>query len=160
MNVILRSLLSVIITLALALPGLASADKGGHGHYKHGYKQKYGNRYPGGYVYPNQHITNYYKRDNSNEKLLIGLLVGGIAGYAISNAQKKHTDGHPNNRYPSAQPAASYPAGGHQYSHNTCLQEREYQTTVLVGGRDVPAYGTACLQPDGSWRHGQAQASY
>lgn len=29
---------------------------------------------------------------------------------------------------------------------------REYQTTVTVGGTPQPAYGTACLQPDGSWR--------
>lgn len=29
---------------------------------------------------------------------------------------------------------------------------REYQTTVSVGGAPQPAYGTACLQPDGSWR--------
>ena len=29
---------------------------------------------------------------------------------------------------------------------------REYQTTVNVGGRTEEAYGTACRQPDGSWR--------
>lgn len=29
---------------------------------------------------------------------------------------------------------------------------REYQSTVVVGGRNVPAYGTACYQPDGSWK--------
>lgn len=29
---------------------------------------------------------------------------------------------------------------------------REYQTTVTVGGRDQEAYGTACQQPDGSWK--------
>jgi len=32
-----------------------------------------------------------------------------------------------------------------------CLQVREYQTEIVVGGRTVPAYGDACLQPDGSW---------
>jgi hypothetical protein len=32
-----------------------------------------------------------------------------------------------------------------------CLQVREYQTEIVVGGRVVPAYGDACLQPDGSW---------
>jgi len=30
-------------------------------------------------------------------------------------------------------------------------QCREFQTTVIVGGQPQPAYGTACLQPDGSW---------
>jgi len=29
---------------------------------------------------------------------------------------------------------------------------REYQTTILVDGRKERAYGTACRQPDGSWR--------
>jgi hypothetical protein len=29
---------------------------------------------------------------------------------------------------------------------------REYQTTTTVGGRTVSSYGTACQQPDGSWR--------
>ncbi len=29
---------------------------------------------------------------------------------------------------------------------------REYQTTVIVGGRKESAYGTACRQPDGSWK--------
>lgn len=31
---------------------------------------------------------------------------------------------------------------------------REYQSTVTVGGRAVPAYGQACMQPDGSWKLG------
>lgn len=39
----------------------------------------------------------------------------------------------------------------------TCLQTREYQTVIAVGGREVPAYGTACLQPDGSWLRLPAQ---
>ena len=29
---------------------------------------------------------------------------------------------------------------------------REYQTTVTVGGKKQDAYGTACQQPDGSWK--------
>lgn len=29
---------------------------------------------------------------------------------------------------------------------------REYQQTVTVGGKTEQAYGTACRQPDGSWR--------
>ncbi len=37
---------------------------------------------------------------------------------------------------------------------NTATGEycREYQTTVNVGGKTESAYGTACRQPDGSWR--------
>ncbi|HLF59510.1 MAG TPA: RT0821/Lpp0805 family surface protein [Alphaproteobacteria bacterium] len=29
---------------------------------------------------------------------------------------------------------------------------REYQQTVVVGGQSQQAYGTACRQPDGSWK--------
>lgn len=29
---------------------------------------------------------------------------------------------------------------------------REYQQTVTIGGESVEAYGTACRQPDGSWK--------
>jgi surface antigen len=29
---------------------------------------------------------------------------------------------------------------------------REYQQTVVIGGEERRAYGTACRQPDGSWR--------
>jgi hypothetical protein len=29
---------------------------------------------------------------------------------------------------------------------------REYQSTAMVNGSVVPSYGTACQQPDGTWR--------
>jgi hypothetical protein len=29
---------------------------------------------------------------------------------------------------------------------------REYQSTTVIDGKPQPMYGTACLQPDGSWR--------
>jgi hypothetical protein len=29
---------------------------------------------------------------------------------------------------------------------------REYQTTTIIGGVPQQTYGTACLQPDGTWR--------
>ncbi len=35
---------------------------------------------------------------------------------------------------------------------NTGAFCREYQTTVTVGGRSESAFGTTCLQPDGSWK--------
>ena len=34
----------------------------------------------------------------------------------------------------------------------SCLQVREYQTEIVIGGKTVPAYGDACLQADGSWQ--------
>ena len=40
---------------------------------------------------------------------------------------------------------------------DSCLQTREYQTHINIGGHRVPGYGTACLQADGSWKEGPAQ---
>ena len=42
-------------------------------------------------------------------------------------------------------PAAYAPAPATQ----TC---REYQSTIQVNGQPQPSHGTACLQPDGTWR--------
>lgn len=49
--------------------------------------------------------------------------------------------------YAETSPSVPQPAGD-------CLQEREYQTTITIGGQEHEAYGTACLMPDGSWRMG------
>lgn len=100
--------------------------------------------------------NNYYQDDDDDhEKLLIGLVVGGILGYALNeSADRDEPDYYSRN---------SYSQNNHStvqtYRHNdgTCLQEREYQTTVIVGGREVDAYGTACLQPDGSWKRSPAR---
>lgn len=29
---------------------------------------------------------------------------------------------------------------------------REYQKTLMIGGQPQPGYGTACMQPDGTWK--------
>jgi surface antigen len=42
-------------------------------------------------------------------------------------------------------PTYTYQTSGGQYC-------REYQQTVTVGGETQEAFGTACRQPDGSWR--------
>ena len=42
-------------------------------------------------------------------------------------------------------PTQTYQTASGQYC-------REYQTTVTVGGKEEKAYGTACRQPDGSWK--------
>lgn len=114
-------------------------------HYKHD-KRHYGHNYGhGGYG------ASYYRDDDDDEKLLIGLVVGGILGYALNESQDNDVDVYD----------GYYERNAHQpNSHSTCLQEREYQTTVIVGGRAVDAYGTACLQPDGSWTRSPAVASY
>ena len=54
--------------------------------------------------------------------------------------------------YPPPPPRVVYaPPPGPAYGPAQGGQCREFQTTVIVGGQPQPAYGTACLQPDGSW---------
>ncbi|HBR70040.1 MAG TPA: hypothetical protein DEA55_11760 [Rhodospirillaceae bacterium] len=93
---------------------------------------------------------------------LIGALVGTEIGAAL-DAQDRQMAGNAYNR------AASAPVGetiswnnpdsgnygtvtprrdGYSSSGRYC---REYQQTIVVGGRQESAYGTACRQPDGSW---------
>ncbi len=38
------------------------------------------------------------------------------------------------------------------YQNNNNEYCREYQQTVVIGGKTEDAHGTACRQPDGSWR--------
>jgi hypothetical protein len=53
--------------------------------------------------------------------------------------------------YTQPAPLVVNPASAPYVARNgqTC---REYQSTAVVGGVSRPIYGTACLQPDGTWR--------
>ena len=48
--------------------------------------------------------------------------------------------------------------GGADAAEGGIGEQREYRSKIMVGGKQVEGYGTACLQPDGSWRYGPAQA--
>ena len=54
--------------------------------------------------------------------------------------------------YGYAPPVYSAPPAAPVYQSRGGQTCREYQTTVTVDGRAQPGYGTACLQPDGTWR--------
>lgn len=41
------------------------------------------------------------------------------------------------------------PYAGTRYSQNYC---RQYNGSINVNGNSYPSHGTACLQPDGTWR--------
>lgn len=154
---------AALLALTLAGGGNAWADGGRHydrhgygqhgKHYKrnkHGKHHKHKQRhYRGHGGRPNSYYYNY-EDDDDNEKLLIGLVVGGLVGYAINNARQEQA-------YEYQRPAPGYGYSGAGGYEPACLQEREYQTTVIVGGKQVPAYGSACLQPDGSWHRGPAE---
>jgi surface antigen len=97
----------------------------------------------------------------------IGVLLGGLLGSSIG----RQMDEQDRARALQAQQAAySAPVGqrivwnnpqnghsgtvtpvreGNDAAGNYC---REFQSTVTIGGQPQQAYGTACRQPDGSWK--------
>jgi len=59
------------------------------------------------------------------------------------------------NDYPPPVPYRSYRQLEPQPSVQakpTCRQTREFTAQINIGGQVKPAYGTACLQADGSWK--------
>ena len=145
MNPCLRFIVLSTVAVTLALTGFEPvlADGRHSRHHKHGH---------GGHHHAQPYYRDYgYRRYNSDddEKLIYGLLVGGLFGYVIGNANQSVPQ---QSHYVPPAPQYSPPVPA-----STCLQEREYQMKVIVGGKEADAYGTACLQPDGSWLRGPAQ---
>jgi hypothetical protein len=115
--------------------------------------------------------NNYYGGYRGNSKtdtvvLGVGLGILGLAvASAASNKSRNSRDWTDDNRQyvtsgrdaPRGFPEPAYDASLPTAYDSSCLQAREYQTTITVGGQREKAYGTACLQPDGSWRQGPPQ---
>ena len=101
--------------------------------------------------------------ETTGPKTAIGGLVGGAIGSGLDAADRRYAS-------QSAQQALEYapvgssvswqnPDSGHygaitptrtyQTAYGYC---REYQQWVTIGGEQRSSYGTACRQPDGSWR--------
>lgn len=96
--------------------------------------------------------------------VLLGALLGGAIGNALDNADREYArrnahyglettpsgttsewrnpdSGHSG----TITPVRTYQAGAGTYC-------REFQQTITVGGKTERGYGTACRQPDGSWK--------
>src|SRR5262245_21728549 len=92
-----------------------------------------------------------------------GALIGGLVGNMLDQRDKRLPAGAAQKApetAPSGTPVAwNNPDSGHsgtvtvtrtyQSSGTYC---REYQQTVTIDGKQEKAYGTACRQPDGSWK--------
>ncbi len=97
-----------------------------------------------------------------------GVLIGGLLGGAIGNRldqkdkelamrnaqmtfEKAHTGQTSSWQNPDSgnsgtiTPTKTYQAASGQYC-------REYQQEIVIGGEKHQSYGTACRQPDGSWK--------
>ncbi len=129
--------------------GYSSGYYGGHYGYRGGYRGHYGGGYHG-------------HGDDAAVALFAGLLFGGLLGYAISEDRQyaaarthyyqapppAHVHSHYYERPVQTVPTTPAPAFAEP---SGCLQTREYTTTINIDGKAKEAYGTRCLQADGTW---------
>ena len=92
-----------------------------------------------------------------------GALLGGLAGNLLDERDRRMANDAAQRALetaPSGKPVAwTNPDSGHSgtvtpvrtYESNGRFC-REFQQTVTIGGRPEDSFGTACRQPDGSWR--------
>ncbi|MCF8475186.1 MAG: hypothetical protein K9G26_10865 [Emcibacter sp.] len=135
--------------------------------------QRYYNRHYNKHNYNRHNYSRYYGNYNNHNhhgggEVALGLLTGGLLFYALTANQRSRDTVYVQQQpvYVQQQPVYVQPQGQQwtqqqpvqqQMAQNSsCLQIREYQTTITVGGNMVPAYGQSCLQPDGTWKLGPA----
>jgi hypothetical protein len=135
----------------------SSHDRGhnyGHrsGHdYRHSYGWSYAPFYWGGYRY----APGYYGPGYGS--LGLGYAWGGYHdSFGLSLSLPLYF-GSRYNDYPPPVPYRRYRVVEPQPASRAttapaCRQIREYTTEVTIGEQVLPAYGTACLQADGSWK--------
>ncbi len=98
----------------------------------------------------------------------VGVVLGGLVGNQIGRSldrqdlqYARRAEQDALESYPDGEPSSwENPNNGNRgYTTPTRTYEpepqtycREYQTTIVVGGRAQTGYGTACRQPDGSWQ--------
>lgn len=141
------------LTAAL-LASSGPADAGGWGQRGYGGRHYYGSRNYGPRYYSprrygygrygyGRHGYGYGGRHRFSLSLVLPL-----AGYSRSYGSYDTYVVPPAARVPvTSAPVVNLPAA--RADGRYC---REYTRPVIVGGEKVSSYGTACLQPDGSWK--------
>jgi surface antigen len=96
--------------------------------------------------------------------VILGGLVGGVIGDRLDAADRREAELAAHQALETApsgtQVAWNNPDSGHSgtitptrtYQTSEGQYCREYQQTIYVDGEEHKAYGTACRQPDGSWK--------
>jgi surface antigen len=90
---------------------------------------------------------------------MVGAAVGGTVGRSMDDTDRLKT-AHALETVRTGVPSQwRNPDSGHQYTvvptrtyDSTRGPCREYTVDAVIGGRMEKVYGTACRQPDGSWR--------
>ncbi|MFQ5347167.1 MAG: hypothetical protein ACE5ED_04905 [Rhodothalassiaceae bacterium] len=158
-----RTLTAALAALALVGTGLApgSTAVAGGGSYHAGYGAHFGHgRHGYGHIGYRHHFGGHHYRHRHHgghgaTNALLGVTAGLLFLDVVSRAHRRYDDydAAPRRVYRVAEPPRYAPPPQQTASAN-CLQTREYQTTIVVGGEEKEGYGTACLQPDGSWLMG------
>jgi hypothetical protein len=172
MNTYRRTFCTVVLLAAALLVGASSAWAGGYRHHgcyhghggHHGHRAYSSVRWGVGWSYPAPYwrAYPYYPAPRPYYGPAYGPAGGVVSiGYGTGAHHSSWGFGlsfplYLGPRYapppPVAAPAMQTTQTAPRQARNDCLQLREYQTEIVVGGRTVPAYGDACLQPDGSWK--------
>ncbi len=126
----------------------------GHGHgYGGGAHVGYGYRFGG---HHGRHRSRRHHGGHTAANVLLGVTAGLLFLDVVGRANR-HDDayaGTPRRVYRVAEPPRYAPPPQPTTTAANCLQTREYQTTIVIAGEEKEGYGTACLQPDGSWLMG------
>jgi hypothetical protein len=128
---------------------------GHHGYYGHSsFRLGLGWAYPSPYWRPYPPSHGYYSGYAPAWAPGVVSIGYGYGGHHSSYGLSFSIPLYPGPRYAPQSLPQSVPAAATFYRKPdaSCLQVREYQTEVVIGGKTVPAYGDACLQPDGSWQ--------
>ncbi len=163
----LFSLASALMLAGIVAPNPSMADDGDDDDYRHGHHytiQPYPKYHEGRVHVPARHVSprQYHPRAHAryNDDGLaigLGLAMGALFGYAISESANHHSYAHRQTTIVVPSDTVSVTRPGYIAQRSSCLQTREYQTRIVIGSRNVDAYGTACLQTDGSWSFGPAK---
>lgn len=153
---------ALILILCAALPASGMAG-GWYGH---------GGGYHGGH-----HFGGHYRHGGhggKGEALLAGLVIGGLAGWLISedrHSRRYAYSSYSYGRYPYYEryrysgyrpvyreyvpvrvaPRPVVVRENPEFAGESCRMTREYTTTIEIDGRPHEAYGTRCLTAEGSW---------
>ncbi len=164
---IMAAAVSVGIVAPVAIPATAFADPPpwapAHGHRaKHNDKDHHHRDYDRG-CRPDVFVSDgHFLRCNRDVigVAILGLLGGYSVGQSLDQADVA-CKGYALQQIPDGQTARSInPESQRQFDmtptrtwQNTAGRYcREYTATTVIGGNQQQSYGTACMQPDGSWQ--------
>jgi hypothetical protein len=136
--------------------------------WNNNYNSRWNNSFSYGSGYGYNGYDYGYRRNSKTDTVILGVGLGilGLAVASAASGKSRDTRDWTDDRReyvtngreaPRGFPEPAYDSSLPTAYDSTCLQTREYQTTITVGGQREKAYGTACLQPDGSWRQGPPQ---